>query len=354
MNRFNQIIKAQRLRKGMLVRELAQRIGVDSALVSRYEKGERLPTEAILIKMQEALGITDRQLKKYWLAEKILEQVKPYPEAVEALSIVEETMTAYKKAAKAAMPRELKQLLAEADKLKKALRQFYPLNKAQLMRLNEYFVTHYTYESNRIEGNTLTLQETALVVNKGITISGKSVREHLEAINHAEAITYVQDIAMGKTIISEKLIKELHYLILKSIDKENAGSYRRANVRIAGSRHIPVEHFEVPLEMQKLLQYYGKEKNRLHPILLAADLHWMLAGIHPFIDGNGRTSRLLMNLILINNGYVIANLKGDISSKAAYYDALEEGHVHMNMMPFRKLVLQTVIDGLNEYLAILS
>lgn len=354
MKRLNELLKEYRLKKKMLVKELAADTGVDATLLSRYESGERLPTEVVLNKLSEVLAIPEKQVKKHWLAEKILEQIKNYPEGEEALLMVEESMVAYKKATKTAMPAALKQLLKEADALKKELRKYYPLNKTQFKKLDEYFNTNYTYESNRIEGNTLTLQETALVVNKGITISGKSVKEHLEAINHAEALQYIQDVAKGKTSITERVIKEIHYLILKSIDKENAGRYRGANVRIAGSRHIPVQHFEVPVEMEQLLQYYSREKTKLHPVVLAADVHWMLAGVHPFIDGNGRTSRLLMNLILINNGYVIANLKGDMSSREEYYNALEEGHTHMNMLPFRKLVAQTVVEGLKEYLSLLA
>ena len=354
MKRFKDILKEQREKKGLLIREVAHAIQVDAALVSRYEKGERLPPATTLHKLANVLEIKEALITKYWLADKILEQIKPYPEANDALLLVEEGMAEYKIAAKVALPAALKKLLNEADELKKEIRKLHPLNKTQLHKLNEYFSTNYTYESNRIEGNTLSLQETSLVVNKGITISGKSMKEHLEAINHAEAIEFVQELAKGKTDITEKLIKELHFLILKTIDKENAGRYRQSDVRITGSKHIPVAYYDVPMEMEKLLRYYHAKKQSLHPVLLAADLHWMLAGIHPFIDGNGRTSRLLMNLLLIKRGYVIANLKGDIASRLGYYKGLEKAQVELHTTDFRSLVAQTVIEGLREYSALMG
>ena len=354
MKRFKDLLKEQREKKGLLIREVAHAIQVDSALISRYEKGERLPAATTLHKLADVLAVKESTITKYWLADKILEQIKTYPEANDALALVEEGMAEYKKAARLTLPAGLKQLLNKADELKKEIRNLHPLNKTQLHKLNEYFSTSYTYESNRIEGNTLSLQETALVVNKGITISGKSMKEHLEAINHAEALEYVQEIAKGKADITEKLIKELHFLILKTIDKENAGRYRQSDVRITGSKHIPVAYYDVAVEMEKLLKYYKTHKQSLHPVLLAADLHWMLAGIHPFIDGNGRTSRLLMNLLLIKHGYTIANLKGDIASRVSYYKSLETAQVDMDTTAFRNLVVETVIEGLSEYSSLLG
>lgn len=353
MENLKSIIRAARKKQGLLIRDVAASLGIDAALISRYEKGERLPAKQHLPKLSEVLNVKPAILTKYWLAEKILEQIKEYPEATEALSLAEESMAEYKVAAKKNLSYEIKNELKAADALKAGIRKFYPINKTQLKKLEEYFATGYTFESNRIEGNTLSLQETALVVNKGITISGKTMKEHLEAINHAEALEYVQEIAKGKTDISERLIKELHYLVLKSIDKENAGQYRRTDVRITGSEHKPAAHYDVPAEMEKLIEYYYANSGRLHPVLLAADMHWMLAGIHPFIDGNGRTSRLLMNLILIRNGYVIANLKGDLQSRLGYYKTLEEAQVKLQTVPFRELVLKTVIEGLEEYKSML-
>jgi len=353
METLHGIIKDRRLKKNLLIKDVAHQMEIDSTLWSRYEKGERLPAEKNLEQIATILGMKISELKKYWLAEKIFEQIKAYPEAGDVLSFVEEKMAVYVRSAKVAVKREVKNSLAELDSIKKEIRKAHPLNDIQLQKLREYFNTNYTYESNRIEGNTLSLQETSLVINKGITIAGKSMREHLEVINHSEALEYIYDIANAKTEITERLIRELHYLVLKTIDKDNAGQYRKADVRITGSRHIPVAHYDVVDEMQKLIKYYHTQVHILHPVLLAADMHWMLAGIHPFIDGNGRTSRLLMNLILLRNGYFIANLKGDMASRSNYYKDLEAAQVSREPEAFRKLVMKTVKGGMEEYLSLI-
>ena len=197
-------------------------------------------------------------------------------------------------------------MLKEADVLKEQLLALRPLPEEALKKIQDALDIEYTYESNRIEGNTLTLQETALIVNEGVTISGKSMREHLEAINHTEAISYIKDIAKQDIEISERTIKEIHALILHGIDRENAGRYRTVPVMISGSTHIPPQPYLIEKQMEDfILRFKQMEKEKVHPVLIAAYLHDELVRIHPFIDGNGRTSRLLMNLYLLRNGYVI-------------------------------------------------
>ena len=213
----------------------------------------------------------------------------------------------------------------------------------------------YTYESNRIEGNTLTLQETALVVNEGVTISGKSMREHLEAINHTEAINYIKDIAKQDIEISERTIKEIHALILHGIDRENAGRYRTVPVMISGSTHMPPQPYLIEKQMEDfMIRFKQMEEEKIHPVLIAAYLHDELVRIHPFIDGNGRTSRLLMNLYLLRNGYVIITLKGSNDAKVSYYMALEKSHTEDLPEDFQKLVVEAEIAALQKYLSIMA
>lgn len=181
----------------------------------------------------------------------------------------------------------------------------------QLEKLKEYFCVRYTFDSNRIEGNTLTLQETHLVINEGITIGGKSVREHLEAINHADAIEWLHGLVLGQEEVNRRNLLDLHRLILRSIDMENAGRYRQVPVRISGSEHIPPEPYLLEKMMEDFFLYYEKLRKILHPIILATEIHERLVSIHPFIDGNGRTARLLMNFILMRSGYTVVILKGD-------------------------------------------
>ena len=246
-------------------------------------------------------------------------------------------------------------MLKEVDVQKEQLSALRPLPEEALKKIQDALDIEYTYESNRIEGNTLTLQETALVVNEGVTISGKSMREHLEAINHAEAISYIKDIAKQDIEISERTIKEIHALILHGIDRENAGRYRNVPVMISGSTHMPPQPYLIGKQMEDfILRFKQMEEEKVHPVLIAAYLHDELVRIHPFIDGNGRTSRLLMNLYLLRHGYVIITLKGSNDAKVNYYKALEKSHTEQLPEDFKKLVVEAEIAALRKYLSIMA
>lgn len=250
---------------------------------------------------------------------------------------------------------KLNATLKEIDALKGELSALRPLPPEALSKIQNALDMEYTYESNRIEGNTLTLQETALVVNEGITISGKSMREHLEAINHAQAVDFIKDIAKDNVEISERLIKEIHAIILHGIDRENAGKYRTVPVMISGSTYMPPQPYLIEPQMESFLaEFIKKTETKEHPVIVAAYLHDELVRIHPFIDGNGRTSRLLMNLYLLSKGYVIVTLKGDNESKRNYYTTLEKSHTENNSSDFYLLVAQAEKDSLNRYLGILK
>lgn len=253
------------------------------------------------------------------------------------------------------MSNELQTILQDCDKLKARLSELRPLPVEALKKIEEALAIEYTYESNRIEGNTLTLQETELVVNEGVTISGKSMREHLEAINHAEAIDYIKDFAKNGIEISQRTIKEIHALVLHGINRENAGHYRNVPVMISGSRHVPPQPYLIEKQMEDfMIRFAEMETAHEHPVLIAAYLHDELVRIHPFIDGNGRTSRLLMNLYLLRNGYTLVNLKGSDEAKISYYKALEASHMEKQPEAFQTLVAEAEKDSLLHYLSILG
>ncbi len=239
--------------------------------------------------------------------------------------------------------------IQEIDKLKARLNE---LRANHGDKVAQAFDIEYTYESNKIEGNTLTLQETALVVEKGLTIGGKTLNEHLEVINHTHAIDFIKEIAKGNEPITERLICELHRLILKGIDERNVGKYRDVAVMISGAKHVPPPPYNVPLQMEQLIAFYSENKDTLHPIVLSAEVHERLVTIHPFIDGNGRTSRLLMNLILLQNGYPFAILKGDTESRLKYYNALETAQIENNKEPFISLILDNVEQTIKRIITI--
>lgn len=253
------------------------------------------------------------------------------------------------------MNKDINVMLKEVDVLKEQLSSLRPLPEEALKKIQDAFDIEYTYESNRIEGNMLTLQETALVVNEGVTISGKSMREHLEAINHAEAISYIKDIAKQDIEISERTIREIHALILHGIDRENAGRYRTVPVMISGSTHMPPQTYLIEKQMEDfMLRFKQMETENVHPVLVAAYLHDELVRIHPFIDGNGRTSRLLMNLYLLRHGYVIITLKGSNDAKVNYYKALEKSYTEQLPGEFQKVIVEAEIAALRKYLSIMA
>lgn len=252
------------------------------------------------------------------------------------------------------VPSTLPEALAQLDELKLCLDSFRPLNQDQLVRLLEAWDTQYTYESNRIEGNTLTLQETHLVIAKGMTIKGKKLDEHLEARNHQEAIHYIRDLASQDTVLSEYLLNSIHNIVLGGIRPHDAGVYRKQDVTITGARHVPPPTYMVKKLMEDIFLWYSDQLDNLHPVLLAADMHEKVVGVHPWIDGNGRTSRLLMNLILMQHGFPIARIAGDDDARLTYYNALEQAQVEKDSEPFRRLVASYVRQSLFEFLAMVS
>ena len=224
------------------------------------------------------------------------------------------------------MTEELKELLQECDTLKARLMALRPLPAEALKKIDEAFAVEYTYESNRIEGNTLTLQETELVVNEGVTIAGKSMREHLEAINHREAIDYIKDFAKNDIEISEGTIKEIHALVLHGINRENAGRYRTVPVMISGSQHIPPQPYLIEEQMEDFMrQYKEMEKEKVHPVLIAAYLHDTLV-----------------------------NLKGSDEEKLSYYTALETSHIEKKPEAFQTLIAKAETVSLKKYLSIMG
>lgn len=237
------------------------------------------------------------------------------------------------------------------DSLKKRIDKYRPFSKELADSLHEKLVVEWTYNSNAIEGNTLTMSETKVVL-EGITIGGKTMVEHLEIINHRDAILFIEDLVSNKEPISEWNIKNIHSLILKEIDNKNAGRYRTENVLISGAKHIPPKHYEIIDLMQELIEEYKNNWKDYHPVVRATLLHGEFVKIHPFIDGNGRTSRLLLNFELMRKGYTPIIIKNE--DRAKYYEVLDIAHTTMNYEPFIKLVSELVMESEKLWLSILD
>jgi Fic family protein len=351
MKTFFEILKETRQAKGLLTREVANKLDIDQALISKFESGSRKPTRKQVAQLAEIFSIPEKKLLVPWLSEKIVYALQDEEFGIEALALAEESVQYITKKSKKGFHTWLDGDLEEINTLKKQLNKFRHLDSYRIAQALEL---EYTFESNRIEGNTLTLKETDLVINEGLTIGGKSMREHLEAINHAHAIEFVKELVTKKSAINEKVLLQIHHLVLRGIDDDNAGKYRSVQVMIKGSMHTPPQPFLVAKQMEDYFILYQKNKHKLHPVVLAAEMHEKLVTIHPFIDGNGRTARLLMNFILLQHGYVIANIKGDVTSRMAYYDALEKVQVQQSNTAFIQFITKVEIVALTQYIDILS
>jgi Fic family protein len=197
-----------------------------------------------------------------------------------------------------------------------------PLPTAADQRLNEQLNIEWIYNSNAIEGSTLTLRETQLILEQGITIGGKSLREHFEVVNHQEAIKLVESLAAQKEPITAFHVRQIHALVLSHIDDENAGTYRLVPVRILGAAHEPATAWDIPAQMDEWAAWLAAQEGEMESVHLAALAHHRLVAIHPFIDGNGRSARLIMNLILMRAGYppaIIAKV-----NRQQYYSVLAQ------------------------------
>lgn len=245
------------------------------------------------------------------------------------------------------------EILARLDEKLGRLNSFRPLPSAIVRKLREQFELEMTYNSNAIEGNSLTLKETFLVVSEGLTIKGKPLKDHLEAKGHSEALDYLYDLTAqeNQEPLSEKEIRELNGIVMRDIDRDWAGRYRNSNVIIGGATHTPPEAFEVPQLMRELVDWQTTVGQNLHPVELAAVFHHRLVHIHPFFDGNGRTTRLAMNVVLLRAGFpLVVILKND---RKRYYRLLS-GADRGDLMPFARFIAQAVQRTLDIYLKVLT
>ena len=239
-------------------------------------------------------------------------------------------------------------LLSQNDRKKVELDSRRPLTAGEVARLNEEFIIEYTYNSNAIEGNTLTLRETDLVL-RGLTIDQKPLKDHMEAVGHKEAFDFVSELVKDNVPISENIIKQIHYLVLAD-KKEDRGVYRRVPVRIMGAQHEPVQPYLIGPKMEQLL--YDFAVSTEHIVTKLARFHIEFEGIHPFIDGNGRTGRLLVNLELMKAGFPPIDIK--FTDRITYYNAFDEYHAKNDLSAMETLFAGYINARLDMYLDMLQ
>lgn len=242
-------------------------------------------------------------------------------------------------------------ILNEIDNLLIEVKKLRPLNQGELKRLQEEFLIDNTYNSNAIEGNTLTLRETAIILQEGIIIAEKSLKEHLEVIGHKDAFEFVLTLVNEDINLSEKIIKDIHTLVLMN-DRENKGIYRRLPVSIKGTEHTPPQPYLVPIQMEKLLKDYTKLKKDKHIIEAASLFHLEFESIHPFIDGNGRTGRLILNFELMKAGLFPVNIK--FKDRNKYYRCFDEYLKNKSCTDMTNLIAQYELEEITKYLNIVK
>ncbi len=239
-------------------------------------------------------------------------------------------------------------LLDMIDRKKKELDTRRPMTQGEVERLGEQFAVEYTYNSNAIEGNTLTLRETDMVL-RGLTIDQKPLKDHLEAVGHKEAFDFVVELTKNNVPMSENIIKQIHYLVLTD-KRDDRGVYRRVPVRIMGAKHEPVQPYLIEPKMEQLMVDYAN--NTEHIVTKLARFHIEFEGIHPFIDGNGRTGRLLVNFEFMKEGFPPIDIK--FTDRIAYYNAFDEYHNKNNLSAMEKLFARYLNERLDMYLRILK
>lgn len=241
----------------------------------------------------------------------------------------------------------LSELLESIERKKSLLDSCRPLTRGEAARLTEDFAVEYTYNSNAIEGNTLTLRETDRVL-RGLTIAEKPLKDHLEAVGHKEAFDFVVKLVREKKPLSQSLIKQVHFLVLAD-KKDDRGVYRRVPVQIAGAKTKPVQPYLIAPKMERLLENLTLSK--AHVVLKLAKFHLDFEGIHPFIDGNGRTARLLVNLELMKAGFPPIDIK--FTDRTSYYDAFDSYFADGNPRAMEELFARYTDERLESYLQML-
>lgn len=242
--------------------------------------------------------------------------------------------------------------LAQIDHLKQKISQLRPLSASEVYRLREEFIIESSYNSNAIEGNTITLRETVLILKEGMTIAEKPIREHLDIIGFKDAFNYIYELVANNEPLTERAIKDIHSLVLMS-NAENRGIYRKIPVRILGAENEPTPPYLIAEEMAALIAKYQQKLTTLHPLEAISWLHLAFESIHPFIDGNGRTGRLLLNFELLKQGYLPVDIK--FTDRAKYYQCFDKYHKNQqDVSALLALIAGYELKELEQYLVILE
>lgn len=325
------LLKNAREQKGLKTRELAQLAGIDQALISKFESGTRKPTKDQVIKLSQLLEIDYETLIIAWLKEKILYEIGDEEFALKALILAEQEIQNNKKEINSALISSIQNILDEIEILKNKIHSF---NHFELRQISKTLELEFVFKSIHLNKNPLTLEETKLVINDGLTISGKSMQNHLEAINFQEAVFYIKDLTQKKTSLNEKDFLLLHNLIFKGFESENSGKYANDPVIIR--------------EMNLFFNWHESQKNNLHPIILASEAHLKILEIKPFENGNLQMANLALNWILMQYNYTYVTIEEDQKSIDEYFSILEKSQTQNDTSIFINYITRIEKENLKR------
>ena len=345
------LLKNAREQKQFKTRELAQLAAIDQALVSKFENGSRRPTKEQVLKLASILEIDYETMMILWLKEKIIHEIGDEKLALQALKEAQEEIKKLQNTSVNSISLALQQLLEEVDLLKAKLDKF---RQFESNKVTQTLDLEFTFETNRLEGNTLTLQEIELVINQGLTIAGKTMKEHLAVINDIEAIGYIKGLIEKNIAFQEKELLTIHHLLARGIQLDDAGKYRKTETN-SDPENLPTNH---PNQLTKVMvdffNWYENHKNTIHPLLLAAETHLRLILIQPFETTNGKVARLVQNWILLQHDYVMGNNKGDSYNSVKYQNAIRLTQSTGNNENFLLIVAQTEKECLERYISLIA
>lgn len=331
------LLKNAREQKGLKTREVAQILAIDQALISKFESGTRKPTREQISKLSQLLEIDYETLMITWLKEKILYEIGNEEFALKALLLVEQEIQNNKKEINSVIISSVQTVLDEIEILKNKIQSF---NHFELRQISKTLELEFIFKSIHLNGNSLTLEETKSVINDGMSITGKSMQNHLEAINLQETVLYIKDLSQKKISLNEKDFLSIHNLIFKGIESENSGKYK--------------QDLLIKREMNLFFNWFESNKNNLHPIILACETHLKIVEISPFANGNLQMAGLMLNWILLENNYVYASIEGDQNSINEYLSILNETQTENDKSIFIRYMLTIEKENLKRAIQLIK
>ncbi|KAF2331358.1 helix-turn-helix domain-containing protein [Flavobacterium daemonense] len=325
------LLKNAREQKGLKTRELAQMAEIDQALISKFESGTRKPTRDQIIKLAQLLEIDYETLMIAWLKEKILFEIGDEEFALKALLLAEQEIQNNSKKNNSVLLSSVQIVLDEIEILKNKIQS---LNHFELRQISKTLELNFVFNSIQLNESPLTFEETKSIINDGLTIAGKSIQNHLEAINFQEATLFIKDLNQKKIHVNEKDFLALHSLIFKGIEVEHLGKYKDDSL--------------VAREMSLFFNWYESNKNNLHPIILASEANLKILEISPFAKGNLQMANLILNWILLQNNYTYASI--EINNIKEYFSALEESQIKNDKSVFVNYILRIEKENLKQAL----